>query len=165
MALWTQTKDEAINAEKRWIAETSDLREKYLLLVVMRDNAGEKKVEGNLRVFASILVNTYYSTGYVPHQDGLVEAGIESVFMLARNGMSRSGLRGKYWVCRATYGRDCRNVTNKERIQNTSWGSLCGEKKDVSKFIPFGCLAWIHLNKKRHKKGKTVPRAVVLWRW
>ncbi len=36
-------KDEAINAAKRRIAEISDFREKYPLLVVMRDKAGENK--------------------------------------------------------------------------------------------------------------------------
>ena len=36
-----KTKDEALNAAKRWMAEIADLREKYPLLVVMRDNAKE----------------------------------------------------------------------------------------------------------------------------
>ncbi len=56
----------------------------------------------------------------------------------------------------------CRNVTYKERIKNTSWGLLYGEKKDVSKFRPpvVGCRVWIHLNNDWRKKGKTAPRAV-----
>ena len=77
----------------------------------------------------------------------LVSKLIKSV--LARSGMAQSGLGGKYWFCAATYGKDCRNVTYKERIKNTPWGLLYGEKKDVSKFRPFGCRAWMHLNKER----------------
>ena len=36
-----KTKDEALDAAKKWMAEIADLREKYPLLVVMRDNAKE----------------------------------------------------------------------------------------------------------------------------
>ena len=38
-----KTKDEALGAAHRWIAETTQLREKHSLYVVMRDNAGENK--------------------------------------------------------------------------------------------------------------------------
>jgi hypothetical protein len=38
-----KTKDEALDVVKRWMAEISDLRAIYLLLVVMTDNAGENK--------------------------------------------------------------------------------------------------------------------------
>ena len=38
-----KSKDEALGAAQRWVAETSDMREKYPLLVVMRDNAEENK--------------------------------------------------------------------------------------------------------------------------
>ena len=33
-------------------------------------------------------------------------------------------------------------------------------KKDVSKFRPFGCKAYVHLNKERREKGKHTPCAV-----
>jgi hypothetical protein len=33
-------------------------------------------------------------------------------------------------------------------------------KKDVSKFRPFGCKAYVHLNKERRDKGKHTPFAV-----
>jgi hypothetical protein len=35
-------------------------------------------------------------------------------------------------------------------------------KKDVSKFKPFGCKAYVHLTKERREKGKHTPRAVDL---
>ncbi len=41
---WTyesKTRDELIDAVKQWYPEIADLREKYQLLVVMRDFAGE----------------------------------------------------------------------------------------------------------------------------
>jgi hypothetical protein len=47
-----------------------------------------------------------------------------------------------------------------ERITNSPWALLYGEKRDVLKFRPFGCRAWMFLNKDRREKGKTAPRAV-----
>ena len=128
--------------------------------VVMRDNAGENKSKEISDFFTSMMVQNYYSTSYEPHQDGLAEGGVKSVFTLARSGMAQSGLGGKFWFCAATFGKDCRNVTYKERIKNTPWGLLYGEKKDVSKFRPFGCRAYMHLNKVRREKGKGAPRAL-----
>ena len=155
-----KTKDEALSASKRWIAEIHGLREKYPLLVVMRDNAGENKSKEISDFFTSIEVANRYSTAYEQHQDGLSESGIKSIFLLARSAMAESGLAGKYWFCAATCGKDCRNATYMERIKNTPWGLMFGEKRDVSKFRPFGCRAWMFLNKERREKGKTAPRAV-----
>ncbi len=47
-----------------------------------------------------------------------------------------------------------------ERIKNSPWRQLYGEKRDVLKFRPFGCRAWMFLNKNHREKGKTAPRAV-----
>ncbi len=87
-------------------------------------------------------VTNYYSTAYKQHQDGLAEGGIKSTMTLARSGMAQSGLGGKYWFCAAN----------------------CA--KDVSKFRPFGCHAWMYLNKERREKGKTamLPHREQ-WRW
>jgi len=109
-----KSKDEALDASKRWMAEISDLREKYTLMVVMRDNAGENKSKEISEYFTSKGVANRYSTAYEQHQDGLAESGIKSVLLLARSGMAESGLAGKYWFCAATCGKDCRNVTYKE---------------------------------------------------
>ncbi len=38
-----KSKDKARDAAQRWMAEISELQEKYPLLLVMRDNAGENK--------------------------------------------------------------------------------------------------------------------------
>ena len=36
-----KTKDDILGVAKRWFAEIANLREKYPLLMVMRDNGGE----------------------------------------------------------------------------------------------------------------------------
>ena len=72
-----KTKDEALDAAKRWMAEIADLREKYPLLVVMRDNAKENSSKAICDYFTSMGVKNYYSAGYEPWQDGLAEASIK----------------------------------------------------------------------------------------
>ena len=60
----------------------------------------------------------------------------------------------------STHGKSCRNVTFKQRLGTTPHAKIYGEKADVSKFRPFGCRAYVHLNKDRREPGKHTPRAV-----
>jgi hypothetical protein len=66
MVVWTQSKDEALNAAKRWMAEFVDLCEKHLLLDVMRDNAKENSSKAICGYFTSIGAKNYYSACYEP---------------------------------------------------------------------------------------------------
>ena len=61
-----KTKDEVKSAGQRWMAEIAELREQHPLLVVMRDNAGEKKSKELSDYFTSMGVENYYSTAYEP---------------------------------------------------------------------------------------------------
>jgi hypothetical protein len=153
-----KTKDEFIDVVKQWYAEIADLREKYQLLVVMRDFAGHEIQE----FFTNKGVKSYFSTPNEPWQDGLGEAGIKSVLLrlLARTEMAESGLAGRYWFSAVNHGKNCRNVTFKYRLGTTPYAQLYGMEKNVSKFRPFGCKAYVHLNKERREKGKHTPRAV-----
>ncbi len=51
---------EALSAAQRWMAEISELLEKYPLLVVIRDN--ENKSKGISEYFTSTGVKNYFST-------------------------------------------------------------------------------------------------------
>ena len=138
------------------MAEIHGLREKYPLL-------GENKSKEISDYFTSQEMASRYATAYEQHQDGLSESGIKSVFLLARSAMAGSGLAGKYWFCAATCGKDGRNATDSERIKNTPWGLLFGEKQDISKFRPFGFRAWMFLNKDRPpassaREGQKCPK-------
>ena len=52
MDISLKTKDEMIDVAEQWYAEIADLRQKYQLYVVMRDNAGEN---------ASKKINAFFS--------------------------------------------------------------------------------------------------------
>ena len=112
-----KTKDELIDAVKQWYAEMADLREKYQLLVVMRDFAGENMSHEIQEVFTDKGVKSYFSTPYEPWQDGLGEAGIKSVLLLARTEMAESGLAGRYWFSAVNHGKNCRKC----HLQISSW--------------------------------------------
>ena len=144
-----KAKDYLIDAVKQWYEEIEDLREKYQLLVIMRDFDGENMSHEIQEFFTDKGVKSYFSTPYEPWQDGLGEAGIKSVLLLARTEMAESGLAGRYWFSAVTHGKNCRNVTFKYRLSTTPYARLCEMKKDVSKFRAFGCKAYVHLNKER----------------
>ncbi len=112
---WTyglKAKDELIDAVKQWYAEISGLRERYQLFVVMRDFAGENM--SHQEFFTKKGVKSCFATPYEPWQDGLAEAGIKSVLLLARTEMNESGLAalaGRFWFSAVNHGKNCRNVT------------------------------------------------------
>ena len=80
--------------------------------------------------------------------------------MLGKTGMAESGLGGQHWSCSTQNGVNCRNVTFKERLGTTPYEKTYGIKKDVSRFKPFGCRAYMHLNKDQRDKGRHAPKAV-----
>ncbi len=56
-----KTKDEALDAAKRWMAEIADLCKKHPLLVVMRDHAKKKGSKAIYDYFTSMGVKNYCS--------------------------------------------------------------------------------------------------------
>jgi hypothetical protein len=92
-----KTQDQVVDVAKGWMAEIGDLREKYPLKVVMRDNAGKDKSKALQEYFTSMGVENYYSTAYELWQDGLAEAEVKSTVMTATCGMAESSMVGKFW--------------------------------------------------------------------
>ncbi len=128
------------------VSEIADLRGKYQLLVVMRDFAGENMSHEIQEFFTDKGVKSYFSTPYGAWQDGLNEAGIKSMLLLARTEMAESGLAGRFWFSAVNHGKNCRHVTFKYRLGTIPYARLYGMKRDVSKFRPFGCKAYVGRN-------------------
>jgi hypothetical protein len=112
-------KDELIDVFKQWYAEIADLRGKYQLRVDMRDFAGENMSQEIQENFTEKGVKSFFATPHEPWQDGLAEAGIKSVLLLARSEMAESGLAGRFWFSAANHGKNCQNVTFKYRLGMT----------------------------------------------
>ncbi len=64
--------------------------------MVVRDFAGENMSQEIQEFFPEKGVKSYFATPHEPWQDGLAEAGIKSVLLLARTEMAESGLAGKF---------------------------------------------------------------------
>ena len=122
----------------------------------MRDNASECKSEEMMKFLASIGIRIHLSTPKEQWQNGAAESTINSIMMIARTVMAKSGLGGRFWFKAAAAGKDARNVTFKEQIWLTPYQAMYGEKKD---FRAFCCLTWVYLDKQRREKGKLTPRA------
>ena len=74
--------------------------------------------------------------------------------------MAESRMGGPLWYSTNNHGLNSRNATFKRRLGTTPHEKIFGVKKDVSKFRPFGCRAYMHLNKDRRGQGAHAPRAV-----
>jgi hypothetical protein len=155
-----KTKDETLAVSKRWFAEIAELRAKHPLLMVMRDNSGENTSKELNDFFTDNGVKNYYSTPYEQWQNGLAESSINSITMLGKTVMAESGLGGPFWFSAVTHGVNCRNATFKKRLGTTPHEKVFGVKKDVSKFRPFGCRAYMHMNKDRREKGRHAAKAI-----
>jgi hypothetical protein len=157
-----KSKDEMIDVVEQWYAEKADLRNKYELLVVMRDNAGVNVSHKIKAFFTSKGFKSYFSTPVEQWQDGLSEASIKSVLLLSKAEMSKSGLAERFWFSASTHAKTGRkhDVTFKHRLGTTTHAKMYGKKADVWKFRPFGCSAYVHLNKERRAPGKHTSKAV-----
>ena len=80
--------------------------------------------------------------------------------MLGKTVMAESGMGGQFWFSATMNGVNCRNATYKKRLGTTPHEKVYGTKKDVSKFRPFGCRVYMHLNKERREKGRHAPKGV-----
>ena len=109
-------KSDMLKAVKKWYSDIAALQHKHLLLVVMRDNAGENKSQEVVDFFESMGVKNYYSTAHEQWQNGLPEAAINSVMMLSRTIMVESGLGGRFWFKSALAGCEARNVPYKSGL-------------------------------------------------
>jgi hypothetical protein len=70
-------------------------------------------------------------------QDGLAEAGMKSVLLLARTKTAESSLAGRFWFSAVNHRKNYRNVAYKYRLGTTPYARLYGVKKGISKFRPF----------------------------
>ncbi len=59
-----KTKDGVLQASKRWFAEIADIRQKFPLLSVVRDKAGENTSKELFDFFTENGVKNYFSTPY-----------------------------------------------------------------------------------------------------
>jgi hypothetical protein len=49
-----KVKSDMLKAVKKWYSDIADIRQKYKLVLVMRDNAGEKKSHETIEFFESL---------------------------------------------------------------------------------------------------------------
>ena len=86
-----KTKDESFAASKQWFAEIADIREKFPLLDVLRDNIGENTSKELNDLFMENGVKNYFSTLYEQWQNGFAESSIESITILGRTVIAEPG--------------------------------------------------------------------------
>ena len=154
-----RSKDQAYEVVKRWYSDIADIRTKYPLIELCRDNAGENTSDRIKEFIESVGAKNYWSTSYEPWQNGAAEGSVRSIMLLGRTTMAESGCGGKFWFRSSTNGKDARNATYCARIGTTPHMKIYGVPKDVSKFRAFGSECFMYLNKDRRDLGKHTARA------
>ena len=74
----------------------TELRQKYTLMVDVRDNAGENTSKAIKDLFTEKGVGNYFTTPYEPWQN-MAESSIKWIVLLAKTEMAESGLAGRFW--------------------------------------------------------------------
>ncbi len=77
---------------KRYCLYSSETGSGKILVVVMRDYAGENKLNEIMESIQSTGARNHFSSAYEQWQNGLAGAVINSIMRLARTGMAESGL-------------------------------------------------------------------------
>ena len=77
-----KSKDDMLKVTKKWYSDIAELRQKYSLVVFMRDNAGENKSQEIIDFIESIGATNRFSTSYEQWQNGLAESAINSIMSL-----------------------------------------------------------------------------------
>ena len=68
-----KTKDDAIKALMTWYSDIADLRTKYKLVVLIRDNASEYESEEMMQFLESKGIRRHFSTPKEQYQNGAAE--------------------------------------------------------------------------------------------
>jgi hypothetical protein len=92
------------------------VRQKYQLVVFMRDNSGENKLQEIINFIKSTGATSRFSTSYEQWQNGLVESAINLINRLAYTVMAESGLGGRFWFEAAAAGADAVSVMSRTSI-------------------------------------------------
>jgi hypothetical protein len=74
-----RTKDEIIKVFQKWYSDIAVLRNMQNLLVSVRENAGERKLQELNEFLESKGIHNYFSTPYEQWQNGLAESSINSL--------------------------------------------------------------------------------------
>ena len=114
------------------------------------DNGGEFVSE---QFEAEILSNRFkheFTAPHSPHQNGTAERNWRTLFEMARGMLIESKLPNCLWSYAIMTSAHIRNRVYNQRIKETPYRLLTGNKPNISRMHAFGtvCFSYIHVKKK-----------------
>ncbi len=88
-----KTKDQMINAVKKWYIDIADLQAMHRLVVLVRDNAGENKPQEIKEFFESKGILNHFNTPREQLQNGPAKSTINSIMLITRTVMVESRVK------------------------------------------------------------------------
>ena len=100
-----------------------------------------------------------FSTPRESWQNGTAERMNRTVLDRARTVLSSSGLSGTFWARATMYSVNVINSPYKARINGVPYTLLTGAEPDLSRFQPFGCKAYVYVDKVFRQDSTFDPKA------
>mmetsp|Transcript_55929 Transcript_55929/g.117024 ORF Transcript_55929/g.117024 Transcript_55929/m.117024 type:complete len:2321 (-) Transcript_55929:82-7044(-) len=160
-------KDDLPKILRRFLADVKALNvngKTYAVLCIRTDNRGEYTGAEFENILLEHLIRHEYSNPYEQFQNGVAERSNGVVTSMGRAVHLTSGLPKKVWplVVRHSVYILNRTPTRSNVKSMTPYEALFGEKPDISKLKPFGCLMYGFVHKAQSSDWKMDPRGIAM---
>ena len=155
-------KSDASEATERFLSDTSPFGKVKCLSFhddvfpageiqrIRSDNGGEYLSEDFKRLLKKNNIRHELTAPYSPHMNGCAERSWRTLFGTARTLIHESQLPKHLWVYAVSHASYIRNRCYNNRIKDTPYGAVTGQKPDLSDLHVFGSVCYTYIE--GHKK-------------
>lgn len=147
-------KDDAATALEQFLA---DINQCGSVECLRSDNGTEFTAERFQSVLRRNKIRYQTSSPHSPHQNGVAERSWRTIFEMARTMLIDADLPKSFWPYAVHYAVYLRNRCFNNRIRDTPFHAMTGERPDMSKLHIFGCRCYVY---QHGHKGKFDARCI-----
>ena len=140
-------KSDATTALEKFLCDIAPYGKiEYVVTRFRSDNGGEFTANSFKEILIKNKIRHEFSAPHSPHQNGTAERNWRTIFEMARGMLIESKLPQSLWAYAVMAATHVRNRMYSERIHDTPYHLLTGNKPSISKIHTFGsvCFAYIH---------------------
>jgi hypothetical protein len=150
----------ALKEYKAW-AEARQHQHGHRLLAIRADGGGEFRSKISTQWYTEHGIDPQTTTAHTSQSNGVAERMHRTLMDRTRTVLSAAGLSTAFWTEALKYVAYTTNRCPSAALEGmTPYEAWTGEKPDLSRLHPFGCVAIRHVLPADRKSGKLSPRAV-----
>jgi hypothetical protein len=151
---------DALKEYKSW-AEARQHRHGHRLLAIRADGGGEFRSKISTQWYAEQGIEPQSTTAHTSQSNGVAERMHRTLMDRTRTVLSAAGLSNAFWTEALKYVAYTTNRCPSAALDGmTPYEAWTGEKPDLSRLHPFGCVVFRHVLPADRKSAKLSPRAV-----